>query len=183
MKILWHGGVTRTVVLTRRWAIKLPCLVYGWRMFLYGFLANMQEVAWSGCDERLCPVRFSLPGGALIVMPRCERLTDEEFVSEVLPEWGQVLDGETGAPLPYSLDLPVEMKSCSFGRLNGRLVAVDYGGCGRDGRTTQPAPTLETQYENEARETMLASESVLGREWNTTEEDNAWRTLINSDLR
>lgn len=109
-------------------------------MFLYGFLANMQEVAWSGHDERLCPVRFALPGGSLIVMPRCAALTDEEFLLEVLPEWGQVEDHETGSPLPYAVDLPVEMKTCSFGRLSGRIVAVDYGGCGREGRTTKASP-------------------------------------------
>lgn len=141
MKILWHGGVTRTVILTKRWAIKLPCLVYGWKFFLYGFLANMQEAAWSGIDERLCPVRIALPGGLLVVMPRCERLTDEEFIAEVIPHWGQQVDSETGLPLPTSVLFPVEMKTCSFGRLNGRIVAVDYGGCGRDGRTTRAAPS------------------------------------------
>src|ERR1051326_2954660 len=141
MNVLWHGGVTRTVVLTRRFAIKVPTLVYGWRMFLYGLLANMQECAWSGADERLCPVRFALPGGLLIIMPRCEALTDEEFIANVIPKWGQVADEETGMPLPYSVNLPVEVKSCSFGRLKGKIVAVDYGGCGRDGRTTRPTPT------------------------------------------
>ena len=135
MTILWHGGVTRTVILTKRWAIKLPCLVYGWKYFLYGFLANMQELEWSGFDERLCPIRFALPGGALVVMPRCEPLTDEEFCDSVAEDWNLMCDLSTGEKL--CAELPVEMKTCSFGRLNGRIVAVDYGGCGRDGRTTQ----------------------------------------------
>lgn len=137
MRVLWHGGVTRTVILTRRWAIKLPCLVYGWKFFLYGFLANMQEADWAGFDERLCPVSFAGRGGWLIVMPRCEPLTDDEYCNEVPEDWPRMLDEETQMPLPYSADLPVEMKSCSFGRLNGKIVAVDYGGCGRDGRTTK----------------------------------------------
>ena len=143
MKILWHDGVTRTVILTRRWAIKLPSLVYGWKMFLCGFLANMQEIAWSGHDDRLCPVKYALPGGLLIIMPRCQRLSDDEFINEVLPDWGQQVDKDTGLPLPDSVELPVEMKSCSFGRLNGKIVALDYGGCGRDGRTTKAAPIRE----------------------------------------
>lgn len=137
MKVLWHGGVTRTVILTKRWALKIPCLVYGWKYFLYGFLANMQEVDWSGSDERLCPVRFALPGGLLVVMPRCTPLTDDEFIAEVSERWARMLDKETELPLPYHVELPVEIKTCSFGRLNGKIVAVDYGGCGRDGRTTK----------------------------------------------
>ena len=135
MTVLWHSGVTRTVILTKRWALKIPCLVYGWKFFLYGFLANMQEVVWSGTDERLCPVRFSLPGGVLVVMPRCQALTDEEYIAEVSDGWPRIIDDETDQHL--SRELPVEMKTCSFGRLNGKIVAVDYGGCGRDGRTTR----------------------------------------------
>lgn len=128
MKILWHGGVTRTVVLTKRWVIKLPCLVYGWKYFLYGFLANMQEAVWSGFDEKLCPIRYAAPGGAFVIMPRCEPLTDDEFTAEVPEDWHRLEGGG---------ELPVEIKTCSFGRLSGKIVAVDYGGCGRDGRTTK----------------------------------------------
>lgn len=138
MTILWHGGVTRTVILTKRWAFKLPCVVYGWKYFLYGFLANMQEAQWSGFDERLCPVRFAGRGGWLLVMPRCEPLTDDEYLAEVSPMWARLTDDVTGQML--SAELPVEMKTCSFGRLGGRIVAVDYGGCGRDGRTTRAVP-------------------------------------------
>lgn len=137
MKILWHGGVTRTVILTKRWAIKVPCLVYGWKYFLYGFLANMQEHDWSGFDERLCPIRYAAPGGLFVVMPRCQMLTDQEFLDLVHDGWARIVDEETGTELPYSRELPVELKTCSFGKLNGRIVAVDYGGCGRDGRTTR----------------------------------------------
>lgn len=127
MKILFHSGVTRTVILTKRWAIKIPSIAYGWKFFLYGFLANMQEVDWRGFDSRLCPILLYLPYGFLVVMPRCRPLTDDEFIVEVPEGW---IAMETGC------ELPVEMKTCSFGRLNGRIVAVDYGGCGRDGRTT-----------------------------------------------
>lgn len=127
MKILWHGGVTRTVVLTKHWAIKLPCVVYGWKYFLYGFLANMQEAEWAGFDERLCPVRFAGRGGCVVVMPRCLPLTDDEYLAEVSENWHKLDNGQ---------ELPVEMKTNSFGRLNGQIVAVDFGGCGRAGRTT-----------------------------------------------
>lgn len=98
----------------------------------------MQEVEWSGYDERLCPIKFKLPGGSLIVMPRCEPLTDDEYIAEVYAGWDAMCDRATGEVLSWSL--PVEMKTCSFGRLNGKIVAVDYGGCGRDAKTTRECP-------------------------------------------
>ncbi len=140
MTILWHGGVTRTVILTKRWAIKIPSLVYGWKFFLYGFLANMQERDWNGFDHRLCPIRWASKYGFAVIMPRCQPLTDEEFCREVGDEWALMCDLSTGEQL--SAELPVEVKTCSFGRLNGRIVAVDYGGCGRYARTTRAAPQM-----------------------------------------
>lgn len=98
----------------------------------------MQEVEWSGFDKRLCPIRFAIPYGVLVVMPRCSELSTDEFIAEsgqVYSRWRAACDCSTGEVRSY--DLPVEMKPSSFGRLNGELVAFDYGGCGRDGSTTQ----------------------------------------------
>lgn len=107
------------VLLTRHWAIKFPTVMYGWKMFLYGLLGNMNERVWSG-QRGLCPVRWSGPLGLVIVMPRCQPLTDAEFCAEVSPKWGK---GKAHLPV-------VENKADSFGRLNGKIVAVDYGGFG-----------------------------------------------------
>lgn len=96
-----------------RWAVKVPQVVE-WRLFLLGLLANMQEVRFSTMrHERLCPVLWSLPGGFLLVMPRCTPLSAEEYCAELveLMDW----------------PLPVENKVDSVGRLDGRIVAVDYG--------------------------------------------------------
>lgn len=114
-------GVTRFVILTRHHAIKIPRFWhYGhfrWNMFLYGLLGNLQEREFSkvGWPE-LCPVLFAVPGGWLLIMPRCEpvsqKLTDAEFEEFAHQDnhW-----------------IPVENKADSFGILNGRLVAIDYG--------------------------------------------------------
>lgn len=103
-------GVTREVILVGRRAVKIPSL-RSWSLFLTGLLCNMQEAAWAGCHPRLCPVRFAAPGGFVVVMDRCDPITEEEF---------NLLD---------AADFPrhVEPKVCSFGRLGGRVVAVDYG--------------------------------------------------------
>lgn len=109
-------GATRAVLLVGRVAIKAPRMST-WRTFLSGLLANMQEreFARTGWPE-LCPVVFSVPGGWLLVMRRAEPLSDAEWCT-VHPEWG---DREEYA-------VPVEMKRDSFGVLDGRIVAIDYG--------------------------------------------------------
>lgn len=111
-------GITREVVLTRRYAIKVPRMVYGWRMFLCGLLANMQERAFGRCGwPELCPVVFSLPGGWLVVMRRAQPLSAAEWAA---------FDAVTFCNQAHRV-LPVEHKQDSFGKIDGRVVAVDYG--------------------------------------------------------
>jgi hypothetical protein len=130
-----RDGITRMVFLVGRHALKLPQVRYGWRLFLQGLLANMQESAWNrdGGFPELCPVTFSLPGGWLVVMMRAQPLSDED--------WRQFLRdrmGEDAIKTYHPRDelrswtggdylIPVEIKPCSFGKLDGRIVAVDYG--------------------------------------------------------
>lgn len=115
-------GVTRLVFLTRHWAFKVPNFINGWRLFLQGLLANMQEREFSRAYfEKLCPVVWSIPGGWLVVMPRCRVMTDAEF---------QAFDAKSFVDGPDYV-VPAEAKSDSFGYLDGRIVAIDYGGAGR----------------------------------------------------
>jgi hypothetical protein len=110
-------GATRCVVLTRRWAIKFPRLV-SWRLFMCGLLANMQEREFSRAAwPELCPVLFALPGGWLVVMPRCVPMSSDEWHAYVSDDWRERAD----------YVVPVEMKLDSFGWLGDRIVAVDYG--------------------------------------------------------
>lgn len=78
----------------------------------------MQESLFSrtGWPE-LCPVLWAIPGGFLVIMRRARVLTDEEFLALDMDHWVKRDD--------YTV--PAEIKSDSFGYLNGRLVAVDYG--------------------------------------------------------
>jgi hypothetical protein len=111
-------GCTRIVLLTQRYAIKLPNFLNGWRLFLTGLLANMQERQFvaTGWPE-LCPVLFSLPGGWLVVMPCVRVMNEDEFTTFDAASFCGRLDGT----------VPAEMKSNSFGFLDGRVVAIDYG--------------------------------------------------------
>lgn len=102
-------GRNRFVILTRRHAIKIPSLRC-WRDFLFGLLNNMNEAAWAD-DPAHCPVLWSAPLGLAIVMPRARMLSLDEFA-------------QVAAYLP---PCRAEMKPSSWGRVRGRLVAVDYG--------------------------------------------------------
>lgn len=107
-------GTNRWVILTRSYAFKFPAL-YSWRAFLYGLLNNMNERSWWEAGKPLaCPVLWGLPGGFLIVMPRCEPLSEEEFKALKLEAY-------------WFTGIAVEAKPDSFGKLNGLVVAVDYG--------------------------------------------------------
>jgi hypothetical protein len=113
----FSSGVTRVVFMTRENVYKFPTFE-SWRNFLNGLLANMQErrLSATGWPE-LCPVKFALPGGLLVVMPRALPVSDHEW--EVF-DYERYVDRE-------SYTIPVENKRSSFGVLRGRLVAIDYG--------------------------------------------------------
>lgn len=111
-------GTHRTVYLIGKYAIKRPVFVE-WRLFLYGLLANMQEARfWRETKwPELCPVVFAVRGGFLTVMRRAEPLGRVDFFHFDPEIWRERKD--------YTV--PVESKLDSFGVLDGRIVAVDYG--------------------------------------------------------
>ena len=113
LKII-RTGHSRTVVLLGPVAIKFPnCQT--WRTFLKGLLGNGQEADLSRTRHPLlCPVLFCFPLGLFLVMRRARPLTVDEFVAMDIEEMD--LDG-----------IPAERKQDSWGWLDGRFVAVDYG--------------------------------------------------------
>ena len=122
-------GTTRVVYLIGKYAIKFPVLVE-WRLFLQGLLGNMMErdfTKWN-IDEKLCPVIFSVWGGFCNIMPRCESVTEDNFPDGwEFEEWSEATIVDTPTHHITIAGLPVEKKLSSFGLLNGKLVAVDYG--------------------------------------------------------
>jgi len=126
-------GITRTVLITRRYAVKFPSLRrYGkgltgllWSV-CRGILANQAEVEaqgfpmWKGY---LCPILWSSPGCVVIVMPRCEPLPTDEYERAAIP-------------LPKLEPPPGDDKADNWGLLDGRPVRIDYdmnyNGCPHD---------------------------------------------------
>lgn len=119
MRIIRYGSA-RWVILTKRFAFKFPSLS-SWRQFLLGLLANIRESEWHSHDDRFCPIKLSISGGVLVVMPRCEPLTEAEFATFDYDEFVSDKGRE------FSIVNLVENKDDSFGRLGNKIVAVDYG--------------------------------------------------------
>lgn len=109
-------GMTRTVLLTRRWAVKFPSMrahdegLPGvlWSMSR-GVLANLSERSHSH-EAGVCPVHWSL-AGLVNVYPRCEPALTEL----VAADYDAI--GCIG---------PMQRKPENVGYLNGVLVYVDY---------------------------------------------------------
>jgi hypothetical protein len=63
--------------------------------------------------ENLCPIAFADPFGFLVVMPRAEQPVTFDEVVAATPD--------------YYPDITSETKAEDFGRVNGRVLALDYG--------------------------------------------------------
>lgn len=81
----------------------------------------MQEVTFSqGQWPELCPVKFHIPGGFLVVMPRCQSLPETDETTQAIGEAMHAAERK-------GYIIPAEGKANSWGLLGGRLVALDYG--------------------------------------------------------
>lgn len=113
-------GATRAVFLVGRYAFKVP-FAFSWKHFLLGLIANMQEVSFGRAKwPELCPLVWWLPAGLLVVMRRAEPLTDEQWTAFE----PTISDGWLVGDEYY---VPCEPKMDSFGMIDGRIVALDYG--------------------------------------------------------
>jgi hypothetical protein len=77
----------------------------------------MQEALFSGVGwPKLCPVLWPIPGGFLVVMPQAEVCTAETAPADY--------EALTDRP---DYVIPAAHKSTSWGHLDGRFLAIDYG--------------------------------------------------------
>ena len=112
-------GTTRLVLVIGPWALKFARGERGRRCNRY------EAELFASVDERrramLCPVRWCSSGGGLLIMASARPLTASDHEN--------LLDGD-GFPdwdyTPGEDSDPFEPKASDWGRINGRLVAVDY---------------------------------------------------------
>lgn len=124
------SGSTRFVLLTKKYAIKLPRMNYGWRKFCEGLLANMQEYdvwRWNKSDL-LCPVLRCF-GGFISIMPRCDVDRHESEIRNS-PPVKDIIEAEQEQNIRYKKWIDAgyggDDKCDNYGYLNGRLVKIDY---------------------------------------------------------
>lgn len=115
-------GVTRTVVLVNKYAIKFPTL-QSYKLFLNGLLANLQEKEFNGSHPDLAPIIFSLPFGFCNIMVRADELNVKDLSESEFRDF--LLDKYKNDPLKeFMLS---DAKSTNWGTLKGKLVKIDYG--------------------------------------------------------
>lgn len=122
------SGITRTVFLVGRYAVKVPSFRGGsigglrgrMQSFAWGFLANLSEYEWSkfeGWRGKVAPVLHSWAGGLVQVYPRCEPIPDTT---------AQAWEAAGCPPLLAMFPDPGDDKPDNYGLLDGRLVRIDY---------------------------------------------------------
>lgn len=110
-------GCTRTVLLVGTWAIKAPSCRMGLTEFLMGWCGNREEAhkwAHRGMwpqQDLMCPVLHCWLLGLVLVMRRAEEVEYEELNNTELE------------PLRI---ITADLHSGNVGRLDGRLVVLDY---------------------------------------------------------
>lgn len=123
MRII-RTGVSRTVILIGRYAVKVPSMrghmtgdlrdrIAG---FAYGLLHNQSEATWSsfeGWDGQVAPVLHSWLAGLVNIYPRCEPLDLAD-------------DDEGRDSLPLLEPDPGDIKVGNYGLLDGKVVRLDY---------------------------------------------------------
>lgn len=110
------SGASRDCWLIGRYAIKVPSLRHGWRMFLIGVLANMQETAhWQVSKHpQLARVTWAAWGGWLNIYVR-------------YAAWEQPITKAALDTLPIYNPDP---KQSNYGvNEAGQIVVLDYGHC------------------------------------------------------
>lgn len=119
-------GASRIVIELKTIVVKIPNFTYSWQNFLCGILANIREgQTWRYnlfehpeiTSKLLCPVLFTSWGGWFLIMKKVDKvLTHDEFWEldeNELKEHLNFFEGDDSGP--------------NYGRINGRLVKIDYG--------------------------------------------------------
>lgn len=109
-------GVTRIVLVTKKYAIKVPrlydCKGHKAWSFVRGWAANMSEWDWTNYEgAEVCPVIKSYFGSLINVYPKCRVATEEE--------------AELNYP-KMRFKTPSDTKASNFGWYKGKFVWLDY---------------------------------------------------------
>ena len=115
-------GTTRFVIATSRWAFKLARGPLGARCNLEE--AKLYRAVSDWRRQMLCPVLWCMGSGRVLIARAAEPISGREAAAlrngRGFPDWDYRGPGD--------LPCPFEPKASDWGRVEGRLVAVDYAG-------------------------------------------------------
>jgi hypothetical protein len=113
------AGTTRLVLVIGPWAVKFARGARGRRCNKYE--ADLFSATNESRRAMLCPVCWCSGGGKMLVMAAARPLSkpdhEDLLAADGFPDW-DYMPGEDGQPF--------EFKASDWGRVNGRLVALDY---------------------------------------------------------
>jgi hypothetical protein len=119
IKISTEGTTRRPVVIVGPWALKFARGDRGRRCNLYE--ANLYRTTTPERRAMLCPVRWCSRKGFLLIAQTAAPLDPLDHADllarDAFPDW-DYMPGEDGDP--------TESKQSDWGRIDGRLVALDY---------------------------------------------------------
>jgi hypothetical protein len=118
ISISLKGTTRRPVIVLGPWALKFARDERGRRCNLYEAKLFRNSSEWH--REMLCPVRWISPTGWLLIMAAAKPLAEMMPVEDYL-EMSEIWDAR-----PSEDRCPFEPKASDWGRINGRLVALDY---------------------------------------------------------
>lgn len=119
-----NNGYSRFVVLIGPYAVKMPYVQYSWYNFVRGVYMNLNEVVIYNYVKKmrpqhlylLCPIVRPILGGLFLVMQRAEIGLCE---GDMYGHWKLIDDAR----------LSGDDKTENYGRINGRIVKLDYAAC------------------------------------------------------
>lgn len=117
--LIVRHGVTRTVFLIGRYAVKVPTLRYGLDAWAWGIVSNTSEREWYSFEDwqgKVAPVLRSWLGGLIQVYPRCEPFDPNSMEYPLFVNFA-----------------PGDKKPDNYGVLNGAVVCLDYAVPGERG--------------------------------------------------
>lgn len=135
----YRHGVTRMVALGGGSAYKVPRFDSGLSLFLTGWLANRQEARkWYSVNhlyehregsgphprDRLVPVRRTLFWGLLLVMQRCQEVTQADGKAYI-DEQAEQAKNDPDTAFDWQYWAP-DLHPANLGRLNGEIRVLDY---------------------------------------------------------
>lgn len=119
-----RSGTSRSVIIFEKYVIKFPILRYGWKYFIQGILANINEgecyynnrpeYTDTNVQSYLCDIIWYSKSGLVLIMKKASVLSESKYI-----EFEKVID-------EIESHFPGDRKAENYGIIENRIVKLDY---------------------------------------------------------